>query len=265
MSSSNRGTVLLKNGPEYILGRFYYKAEEVVKEFFTYQIFKYAFTNIWPEFRKFHITKLGKSELKEQPKSLFLESGLQLELMDTKRDLTCRQVFRDFLTGPIIGTMSALGSSDGFYADLGSSEVWVFVDYLHKRIYINGEKVYKKSVSPKDIPEDTPMMKHIKGMSSSKSQNSVIHQAFDRLKSSGEIIKFFHEYVEWLRQHGDLPEEREDPVTSIQRQIGACFNYYGSSTRLKWQNALDFNHKSIQLEFLKMKLPPAPYEMTEGA
>ena len=258
MGSSKRGVVLLKNGPEYILGRYHYKPEEAARAFFTHEIFKLDFPMIWIEFRKLHSTMISKHEQSEQPKSLFFEDGLQIELMDTKRDFTSRQIFRDFITGPMIQTISGLGHGDGFYEDVNSNDTWVYVDFANKLIYIDGIKVVAEGTPAEEIPIDTPMMVELRKHGSSY---GVVHAALDRLKNNTEILKFFMEYVSWISKYADLPEDRENPLQAVQRIIGHHFMHFGSSTRQKWRNACDYNYKSIPAEYSKFKVVKIPGDL----
>ena len=249
MGSSSRGALLIKNGVEYILGRFVGKPEEAARGFFNHQIFELECTNIWPTFRQYHLPLLSKHDQKTQPKSLFLESGLQVELLETARDFSSRQIYRDFLTSHMINTLQSLGSGgDGFYNDLNSEDTWVFVDYVHKIIYIDGVKVLKEG---EETPVDTPMMLQIRAKDSSKSTHGIVYLAMESLKESSEMIRFYMEYISWLTKYADLSEDRANPTLAIQRSIGYHFNYFGSTVKQRWRNALDFNHKSIAREFDK--------------
>ena len=137
MGSSSRGALLIKNGVEYILGRFVGKPEEAARGFFNHQIFELECTNIWPTFRQYHLPLLSKHDQKTQPKSLFLESGLQVELLETARDFSSRQIYRDFLTSHMINTLQSLGSGgDGFYNDLNKEDL--FKQYMKNLFYAYG-------------------------------------------------------------------------------------------------------------------------------
>jgi hypothetical protein len=253
MSPHDRGVVLFKNGSQYVYGRYRYKAEQAAKDFFNHQIFKFSFENIWMEFRKYHDSILSKVEKANQPTSLFLESGVQIDLLDTKRNFSFRQTYRDFITSYVIHTISQLGSHDGFYDDVNSGDTWVFVDYPNKLIYIDGEKIFKKGVLEKDKPQDTPMMVNLKKTGSDYKSYGIVYHAMESFYQPAEIVMFYHEYVDWVQKYADLPEDREDPIGAVNRMIGYEFNHHGSSVRSRWRNAIDLNYKHIALEDLTFK------------
>jgi hypothetical protein len=262
MGSSDRGVVLFKNESRYVYGRFRYKTEQACKEFFTHKIFEHPFEDLWMNFRKHHETLLSKSEQKNQPTSMFLEAGVQIDLLDTKRDLCCRQAYRDFITSFVIHTISQLGTHDGFYDDVNSGDTWVYVDYVNKLIYVNGEKVFETGFPEKEKPQDTPMMAHLRKQGYSHKSYGIVSLALEYLVSPSEIISFYYEYSEWLEKYADLPEDRKDPMNALNRMIGYAFNQHGSSARTKWKNAIDVNYKHISLEGDKLVLVEIPPDFT---
>jgi hypothetical protein len=240
-----QGAVILKNGPSYILGRYRYLTEESAKEFYTHEIFKIPFDEVWPNFFSFHLTKLNDMQKKDQPKSLFLESGFRVDLADVKRDLFIPWNFRDFLISYIIPTLGSF--SDGFYCDLYSTDTHVFVDYPYQIIYINGEKIGGTPARK----QNAPMMEELLKMyPDTVKYRGIIYAALEHLNQPLEILQFYHELVA-LRVFADYPEDLKDPVAAVRRRIAATLRYFHSA-RQKWCDALDLNFE-VKTEFQEFK------------
>ena len=265
--SSQMGTVIIKCELSYVLGKFWHHPKESAKTFFTHDIFKFKFDEIWPEFISFHLSTLSEPLKKDQPKSMFFETGLLVDLADTKRDLTLRHVFRDFLTSHLIHCLSGLNYGDGFYNDLNHNETYIFVDFPFRIICINGERVLPKGIPDSQKPKDGPIMKRLKaGNSETIMYRGLFHVAFENLKTSEDIILFYNEMIEWHSKYSDYPEDRKNPIEAVNRKIGYEFRHVHSGIHKRWRNALDYDYQSLMLEYSKIRqLPKIPESLEIAA